>query len=57
MIVIISYHLFSFLGFVQDDKIHMDMEVVIFAYIIVFDFISTFKIISILVFTYILLQI
>jgi hypothetical protein len=28
---IISYHLFIFLGIVMDYKIHMDMEIVIFA--------------------------
>jgi len=30
IIHIISYHLFSFHGSVQDYKIHMDMEIVIF---------------------------
>jgi hypothetical protein len=28
---IISYHLFTFRGSIQDYKIHMDMEIVVFA--------------------------
>jgi len=57
MVVIISFNLFSFRGSVQDYKIHMDMEIVILVCIMVFDFISTLKIISILVLKYILLPI
>jgi len=57
IVVIISYHLFLFHGSVQDYSIHMDMEVVILACIMFFDFISTLKIISILVLKYILLPI
>jgi len=33
---IISYHLFSFHGSIQDYKIHMDMEIVKFALLLVF---------------------
>ena len=57
IIVTISYHLLSFCGSVQDYNIHKDMEVVILMCIMVFDFISTLKIISILVLKYILLPI
>ena len=57
MVVIISFNLFSFRGSVQDYKIHMDMEIVILVCIMVFDFVSTLKIISILVLKYILLPI